>query len=268
MARSFKQKEKFTDIKSSIDTGLHVGNVKIIPKRRGELFRRLKTKEMMTLLQLYIIETDQEEESISNLIGDDDNEENEHKYQNQNDPHHMSQSLNISNISDDYPPLCSKQPENISSPFLLLDIRDKQEFDKYHIKTAKQYDMSLLRKDKLGNDIYYFKNKSDKIIIICGNEENVAIKFANELSKKYIDNLFLLATSVERFAMKFPELCVGTAIPQRKNADNEPKARLHYVEWRPSSQKHRKHKYPSQSRHNSTTAMSVISTATTRTWKP
>lgn len=222
---------------------------------------------MMTLLQLHIVKNDKDEESISNLIGNDENQENDNKHQNQTNSFHHNSSLNISNIEDDYPLLYPSKPENLSSPFLLLDIRDKQQFDKYHIKTAKQYDMSLLRKDKLGNDIYYFKNKSDKIIIICGNEENVAIKFANELSKKYIDNLFLLTSSVKRFCIKFPELCVGTNLPQRNN-HNEPKARLHYVEWRSSSQKRKKLKHSTMPTMSVMSTMSTMSTATTRTWIP
>eukprot|EP00483_Globobulimina_turgida_P008721 UN08739 len=67
MSTFVKKKNKFDGIKSSINSGLHYGNVRIIPKRKGELFRRLKTKEMVTLLQLYVDETT-ESESISNLI--------------------------------------------------------------------------------------------------------------------------------------------------------------------------------------------------------
>eukprot|EP01083_Nonionella_stella_P241250 842572_1 len=68
MSTFMQTKKKFDSIKSSINTGLHYGNIKIIPKRKGELFRRLKTREMVTLLQLYIDETSNQNENIANLI--------------------------------------------------------------------------------------------------------------------------------------------------------------------------------------------------------
>ena len=203
---------------------------------------------MVTLLQLHLVETDQEEESISNLIINN----NENDYKNDNNQNVIQQNQDES-----------------SSPFLLLDIRNEEEFNKYHIKSAKQYDMLSLRRDKLGNDIYYFKNKSDKIIIICCNDENVGIKFSNELSKKYIDNIFLLTISVQRFCIKFPELCVGYQFPEKDINAIEPKARLHFVDWRPTTKQNKKIKHSLHSRQHSQPAMSTISTATSvRTWIP
>eukprot|EP00483_Globobulimina_turgida_P000618 UN00618 len=165
-----KKKDRFDAIKSSINSGLHYGNVRIIPKRKGELFRRIKTKEMITLLQLYIDESKQENETISNLINvsndDDGKEENINPvfvcYDGDDDGNNYNFNHN-------------------SSSFLLLDIRDEEEYNKYHIKSSKNYDTTLLRRDKLGNEIYAFKNKSDKIIIICCNNPNDGITFSNEL---------------------------------------------------------------------------------------
>eukprot|EP00484_Ammonia_sp_Unknown_P011120 CAMPEP_0197072072 /NCGR_PEP_ID=MMETSP1384-20130603/209911_1 /TAXON_ID=29189 /ORGANISM="Ammonia sp." /LENGTH=331 /DNA_ID=CAMNT_0042510885 /DNA_START=92 /DNA_END=1087 /DNA_ORIENTATION=- len=331
MAATLKKKSKFNSIETTLDTGLHYGNIQIIPKRRGELFRRLKTTEMVTLLQLYLNEISKDAESIANLLQDtNDDEDEDHKEKSiaNNIFHHY-----------EYP---EKDEENfkqaanaasaISSVFLLLDIRDEAEFEKYHIKSARYYDTTTLRRDKLGNEIYAFKNKPGKIIIICceeenvgirfandlckkyidniflltssvkrfclkypryydtttlrrdklGNEiyafknkpgkiiiicceeENVGIRFANDLCKKYIDNIFLLTSSVKRFCLKYPDLCVGHSFPEKPVDQKQPKARIHLVDWRPSNKRASSTKFS-----HSPSVKSMMSTASSvRTWKP
>eukprot|EP01083_Nonionella_stella_P083521 231004_1 len=254
MATSFKIKNKFNDVKSNIDTGLHIGNVKIIPKRRGELFRRLRTKEMITLIQLFMNEMQwTEKESISNLINDDNDDTN-------------TRNTFICHTEDDCTPHTITETE---SSFLLLDIRNEEDYGTYHIKTAKQYSPASLRRDKLGHDIYAFKNKPNKIIIICSNDPNQAIKFANDLCNKYIDNIFLLTSSVKRFAIKFPDLCVGDCLPKKETSDDSPKATVRYVDYRPPTGNRNKYKKIRMSSNSEMSAtMSVCSNATTRTWKP
>lgn len=263
MAATLKKKSKFNSIETTLDTGLHYGNIQIIPKRRGELFRRLKTTEMVTLLQLYLNEISKDTESIANLLqdtNDDEDEDHEEKSIANNIFHHY-----------EYP---EKDEENfkqaanaasaISSVFLLLDIRDEAEFEKYHIKSARYYDTTTLRRDKLGNEIYAFKNKPGKIIIICCEEENVGIRFANDLCKKYIDNIFLLTSSVKRFCLKYPDLCVGHSFPEKPVDQKQPKARIHLVDWRPSNKRASSTKFS-----HSPSVKSMMSTASSvRTWKP
>ena len=113
--------------------------MKYLAKRRGELFRRLKTSEMVTLLQLYV-DKEEEIENISNLIGKDD-----------------QKTIDITHdcIDNDGLNELNRVPFN-DDAYLLLDIRDTKEFKKYHIKSAKSYNPLLIRRDKLGNDIYAF----------------------------------------------------------------------------------------------------------------
>jgi centrosomal protein CEP41 len=260
MASGHHKKNNFEDIKSSINTGLHVGNVKIIPKRRGELFRRLKTPEMVTLLQLYSIHDEDDQESITNLIGDDNDEKNA-----QNEESKPYVFICHDAEEEQLSPIIKALESEYAAPFLLLDIREEEEFNKYHIKTSTLYDPAQLRRDRLGAAVYAFKNKKDKIIVICSNDQNDGIKFANDLCQKYIDNVFLLTTSIERFCLKFPDLCVGHSFPQ-KPKEEEPKAMMRYISWKPTK-KHQKIK-PSTHRMHDMDLVSNMSTATTRSWKP
>jgi len=261
MASGLHKKTNFDDIKSSINTGLHMGNVKIIPKRRGELFRRLKTTEMVTLLQLYSTHHDEDDqESITNLIGHDHDEKS--AQQEESKPyvficHDAEEDVGQSPV---HAPVA-----DYTAPFLLLDIRGEEEYSKYHIKSASLYDAAQLRRDRLGAAVYAFKNKEDKIIVICSDNPNDGIKFANDLCQKYIDNVFLLTTSVERFCLKFPDLCVGHSFPQ-KPKEEEPKAMMRYISWKPAK-KHQKIK-PHSHRMHGMDLVSNMSTATTRSWKP
>lgn len=242
-----------------------MGNVKIIAKRRGELFRRLKTTEMVTLLQLYSNDQD-EQESIANLIGDDNDEKNGQNLQNKASNSQSKAYVFISHDEEDDPSSPIKAPSDYTTPYLLLDIRGEDEFNKYHIRGSTPYDPALLRRDRLGADVYAYKNKADKIIIICSDNPNEAIKFANALCQKYIDNIFLLTTSIQRFCMKFPDLCVGHSFPQ-KPKDEEPKAMMRYVSWKPIK-KHKKIKPSTHAMHHDMDLMSNMSSVTTRSWKP
>jgi len=251
-----KKKNKFEDVKATLDTGLHSGNVLIIPKKRGELFRRLKTSEIVTILQLFLNEIGKNDaESICNLMeGTHDSNVSAHQYQDDDDE------------CDEYVPSC-----DVSSSFLLLDIRGDAEFAKYHIKSAKHYDTSLLRRDKLGHDIYAFKNKQNKIIIVCCDDESAGVHFCNQLCQKYIDNIFLLSTSVNRFCQRYSDLCVGEQKPKNLQ-DSKPKIRIRFADWNSGSQQKYKKKRSSSSAvsmKSLSTSMSFVSTATTaRTWKP
>ena len=182
------------------------------------MFRRLKTPEMVTLLQLYSVHDD-DHESIANLIGDDHDEKSA---QNEESKPYVF----ISHDAEDDPSLPPIAHDDYTAPYLLLDIREEGEYQKYHIKGATQYDTAQLRRDRLGADVYAYKNKEDKIIVICCDNPNDGIKFANDLCQKYIDNIFLLTTSVQRFCLKFPDLCVGHSFPEKPKED-EPKLRVH-----------------------------------------
>ena len=231
MSSVLANKKSFGDVKSSINTGLHMGNVRVIrvflllhiyvcvsidsircsAKRRGELFRRLKTTEMVTLLQLYSVRDDDEEESIANLIGNDSDEKcAQSELAEESKPY-----VFICHDAEHDPPPIPVATADYVAPFLLLDIRGDGPFAKYHVKGATRYDTAQLRRDRLGAEVYAFKNKADKIIVVCSDNPNEGIKFANDLCQKYIDNVFLLTTSIERFCQKYPDLCVGHSFPQK-----------------------------------------------------
>lgn len=57
------------------------------------------------------------------------------------------------------------------SEFLLLDLRDPEEFDLFHIKEALSYPAPNIMRDKITPELFRFKNIPGKLIIIYHFDE-------------------------------------------------------------------------------------------------
>ena len=82
---------------------------------------------------------------------------------------------------------------------------------------AIRYDPLSIRRDRLGKELYNYKNKENKIIIVSCDDETQGVSFCQSLTEKYFENVFLLSVSVNRFCSKYPHLSGGTKIPQAPN---------------------------------------------------
>lgn len=55
--------------------------------------------------------------------------------------------------------------------FLLLDLRDPEEYTLYRLKEALNYPAPNILRDKTIPELFRFKNKSDKLIIVYMGDE-------------------------------------------------------------------------------------------------
>ena len=55
--------------------------------------------------------------------------------------------------------------------FLLLDLRDAEDYDFWRIKESINFPAQNIMRDKMIPELYRFKNKNDKLIIIYMNDE-------------------------------------------------------------------------------------------------
>eukprot|EP01083_Nonionella_stella_P059439 155500_1 len=188
---------KFSHIKSSIDTGVNVNNAIIKPKiRRGfEAYTRFQSARIHNLIRasdvaeesIYCVTNERELEGgpVPSVTVEGDEEEEEH-----------------------------------DRDYLLIDIRSEESFEKYHIRTAISFPSIDLRRDKTPPEIYKYKNKTDKYIIVCGNDEKEAMMFTKTLVIKFItDNICLLGTSVRKHLQNYPSDAIGTPPPPEKPSD-------------------------------------------------
>lgn len=200
-------------MRGTLDTGLTIGKVKFITareysKRRDEIFFRLTKNQIFELLNEY--EAD-ESESIT---------ETAHN------------SLRIVSYADSAGPVYDK-------PYLILDVREPEYFNQYHIVQARSFPYTMLRRDQMHPEIYRFRNKPETLIIICCDDEKISWESAKVLVDRGVDNVFLLTGGILEFAYEFPQFVEG-------NPPAPPKSPTRPAKKQQSS-KHfdRSHEYPS-----------------------
>jgi centrosomal protein CEP41 len=93
--------------------------------------------------------------------------------------------------------------------FLLLDLRDPEEYDLWRIKESINYPAPNIGRDKIIPELYRFKNLPDKLIIIYMNDERQGVQYAQILAEKGYENVFLLSGGIEAFLEDFTELVEG-----------------------------------------------------------
>lgn len=87
--------------------------------------------------------------------------------------------------------------------FLLLDLRDPEEYDQWRIKDSVSFPVQKVMQDKMIPELYRFKNKKDKLIIVYMGDERKGTQVANLLAEKGYENVFLLSGGIEQFNEEF-----------------------------------------------------------------
>lgn len=170
-----------------------------IPKRLHEMFYRLKASELTLLINTFRILPGAEENifALGDILESLPEEDR---------PSHST--LAVEHNADEESENCEP-----SRPYLLLDVREKEQYDEYHIHSAKHYEMRMIRQDKLGKDIYEYKNKPDCMIVVCSDGEKTAVAAANQLVQKFIDNVYVLSCSVRKYLGRYNNDAEGSNPP-------------------------------------------------------
>jgi len=110
----------------------------------------------------------------------------------------------------------------------LLDLRDAEDYELYHIKECKtdinnfishifliaiNYPAPNLGRDKMIPELYKFKNSPGKLIVVYHLDERSGIPHANSMAQKGYENVYLLNGGVEAFLEAFPEAVEGKKVP-------------------------------------------------------
>jgi centrosomal protein CEP41 len=98
--------------------------------------------------------------------------------------------------------------------FLLLDLRDIEDYDFWRIKESISYPALNVARDKMIPELFRFKNKADKLIIVYMNDERKGCAAANLMSEKGYDNVYLLSGGIEQFNEEFNYLVEGRNVPK------------------------------------------------------
>lgn len=97
------------------------------------------------------------------------------------------------------------------SDYIVLDCRSAEEYEQCHIAGALHY--PKIRMNHATNpflaEMFAFKNKEGKLIVIYDLDEAVAPQTANIIYQKGIDNVGLLAGGLREFVQEYAQWVVG-----------------------------------------------------------
>lgn len=104
-----------------------------------------------------------------------------------------------------------------NTSFLLLDLREADEYNLWRIKESVNFPAPNIARDKMIPDLYRFKNQQDKLIVVYMFDERQGTQYAQMFTEKGFDNLYLLSGGCEEFLEKFSDLCEGRQVPIPKS---------------------------------------------------
>ena len=217
--KKFKSNSKYDHVKSTLKSGKTVKDVevisdKLVVKRKFENFKRIKSSTMEKLLSE---QTAINTESIYDLANDENNEEVK------NIPETESVYSLATNISQVSAVTYNTEQLGITSDtkFILLDLREEDEFEKYHIKEAISFPAPNISRDKVIPELYRFRNKEDKLIVVYMKDERSGSSAAKTFYEKGYDNIYLLSGGIEEFMMAYPDLIIGAELPDFEKLKEE-----------------------------------------------
>lgn len=105
-------------------------------------------------------------------------------------------------------------------PYLLLDVRDKDDFIACSIITAKTYPFPMLSRAYTyeTKDLLKYKNISHKLIIVYDEDESIASRVASTLVQRGYDNVYMLSGGLRLALEKFPKGLIRGNMPLRRRA--------------------------------------------------
>jgi centrosomal protein CEP41 len=206
--------KRYDDVKPVIDSGMTVPKLIAQLKNRmptGEIFRRIRPKKLVQLLNLHAYELEAKQRSTDPVPSVE---------QSPASCHHMHSSV----VFYDGPrPSAPAPAEPVSCPFLLLDVRGEDDFSKCHIQNAQCYPKARLSRatGQFSQEILSFRGKPKSVIVVYCDYGAVSADAAQQFAEREFDNIFLLHGGLAEFAQEFPEL-VGPGEPPQPEVD--PKA--------------------------------------------
>ncbi len=186
---------RYARVQPVVRTGTHAGNLKAKPDRTGEIFKRVSRR----LLHNLIVAHEEFDESVYGLREGDD----------------ASSTLTVTTVNAYEGEIKAGTPDDPS--YLLLDIRDPDQYDQCHIESAINFPSINIRRDKFSPDIYKFKNAKERVIIVYDVDDAAKVGSETVIAfiQKGFDNVVLLTGGLKHFAAKYPSRMIGE-IPVEK----------------------------------------------------
>ena len=194
----YKQNDRYKNIKNIVYTGPTVKNAlklssSMIYKQRSELFKRIKPSMMVKLI---LASQNKQIKEVN---------ENEYDYENNNK---KKKEIDIDNILSNK---IKSTPEELSEiQFIIVDLREKIEYYKCHIKNAYSYPSSLISQDHFLKEMYTIKSKPNSIIIVYHKDDKTGASVSDLLILKGFENIYMISGGFYDFSFSYPEYMIGS----------------------------------------------------------
>ena len=104
-------------------------------------------------------------------------------------------------------------PVGIETDFLLIDLREPDEYEDFHIREALCFPGTRIKQDKIIPQLYQYRNKEDKIIVVYHFDEKKGIDYTTQFIEKGYENVYLLSGGIEGFGQEIQEGLEGKSVP-------------------------------------------------------
>lgn len=206
-ANSFEKKpkahsNKYANVAGVIDSGPTTAKVKPgmtaqeLAKKRNEIFKRVSIAKLTEALKCREVH-----ESIFSLADD-------------------------APCNDDAsiaPSLCSKvttatvvsmhtidaQPIKSQDDVMVLDVREREMYDKCHLQHAMHYDKRRLVQDQITPELWQFKQAVNKKLVVYDVDDKLTGEIATLLVQKGWENIYALTGGLEEVAATYSEILDG-----------------------------------------------------------
>ena len=101
----------------------------------------------------------------------------------------------------------NKDDDKIPRPFLILDVREPEEYSRGHLVYSQNYQHTRLNRafDYETKEMLRVKNKAGKILVVYDDDESLARQTAKTLTQRGYDNVFMLSGGLRVASLKYPE---------------------------------------------------------------
>jgi len=194
MDKKIPTNPKYAHVKSSLDTGASMSKFvdknkdKVVPKK-DEYFKRLKGSQLVDLID----EEDVEEETVFGLVG-------------QSADRDQASEVGACVVHNE-------EAQDIAEAlYLLLDLRDEEQYDACRISTAVSYPHTMLTHSTnyFTPEVYRYKNRPDRMIIIYDDDERIAVHAGKLFVEKGVENVYVLSGGLRKFCEKHEEFVLGS----------------------------------------------------------
>ena len=215
ITKKVKTNPKYSDVKSVVNHGKTMKDVQVISdqlvaKRKGENFGRIQATTLAKLLN----EVNNEESVFGLMKSAQDAEDKENNFDVQSTTGSVM-SMGAESTTSAVTYTTDMLGITSETKFILLDLRDEDEYKQYHIREAISFPAPNISRDKIFASLLRFKNHSDKIIAVYMHDERNGTHYAKLLHEKGFDNVYLLTGGIEGFLESQYELVEGMNVPAK-----------------------------------------------------